>query len=100
MDYYRGLIAIRKQQVEIRNCTAGFRQFIQGPTDLVYGLFMPGRQTVLVYVNADARQQAEVKLPAGTWTVLADAATAGPAGHDERHTTAVIPPLSGLILVK
>ncbi len=100
VDYYRGLVAIRNQYPELRNVEPGYRKFIDGGSELSFGVQMDGEQTVLVLLNADSQAPANFKLPRGEWTVLADAAIADPKGEKLLSDKAVVAPQSGLILVQ
>jgi len=100
VDYYRGLIAIRAQQAELRDCSSGLRKFFSSQDSLAYGFSMQGQQTMLVLINANAQRKAQFKLPTGTWQILADAATAGTTSKGRLTGSADILPLSGLILLQ
>ena len=100
VDYYRGLITIRSIYPELRNVTQGYREFIDGSSELAYGVSMGEDQKVLVLLNADPTSKAKFSLPPGNWTVLADANMAGTESLGNAEGTASVAAQSGLILVQ
>ena len=100
VDYYRGLIRIRSEHEALRNAEPGYRKFFPGSHGLAYGIRMGSNEQLLVLINADLKQEAKFQLPAGEWTILADAESAVPAGKNLISRKTAVPPQSGLLLLK
>lgn len=107
VDYYRGLIALRKRLPGLQDKSAQAARRIlavedAGP-DLVTALVdnrggPDGWETLLLCFNA-AGEARTVTLPAGTWQVLADGQDSFRWQEAEyRAGTAALPPVSALIL--
>ncbi len=100
VDYYRGLITIRSAYPELTNVEKGFRTFIDSKNDLSFGVSMKGDRQILVLLNGDENLTVDYELPAGDWSILADANQADKAGFGMIAKTASVAPQSGMILVQ
>lgn len=100
VDYYRGLISIRRTYSELRNVNPDFRQFLNGSSALSYGILMEGNFKVLVLINGDPTSAAHIELPEGSWTVLADRNQSGLKNLGHVEGAAEVPATSGLLLVQ
>lgn len=100
VDYYRGLITIRRIYPELRNVEAGYRTFINGSNVLSFGVGMGEEQKVMVLLNGDASSKSQFTLPPGSWTVLADANKAGIESLGTLEGTVSVAVQSGLVLVQ
>ncbi len=103
VDYYRGLIAIRKAYAPLRNATRGIRQFLPVKNDRCLAFMISDEKqnpSVVVILNGHLQQSAEVALPEGKWSVLADAKRATPEPLGTVSGKAVVPPQSGQILTR
>ncbi len=100
VDYYRGLIALRRTYSELRNDMPDFRSFIEHENELSFGIIMEGEHTLIVLLNADLKVPAKYKLPTGKWSILADADRSDFGGDRMIEGLATVRPQSGLILVK
>jgi len=100
VDYYRALIAIRLKFPELRNAQIDYRSFIVRKDKLSFGFQMGGDKKVMVLLNANQKSTITYALPEGEWTVLADAASADPAGKGILSKKAKVLPQSGMILTQ
>ncbi len=102
VDYYRGLIDIRKYFPQLRREKGKILKFLSGNHEFALGYTVKGEgETLAVLMNSHPENQAEFDLPSGKWNVLADAETAGirilKTGLSGRT---VLLPGSGMILIK
>jgi len=100
VDYYRGLIAIRSKFADLRNVDLDFRHFIDSEDELSFGFQMSGEKKMMVLLNANTAASVTYALPAGAWTVLADAHSVDPNGKRVLTDRAQVLHRSGLILVQ
>ncbi len=102
VDYYRGLIAVRSAYPALALAPPEASSFLPTRGDLFVAMRTESRgaRPLLVLLNADASPTANLRLPAGSWTVLADAAAASAHGLGRSLRGAVrVGPVSGMILV-
>ena len=105
VDYYRGLISIRKQYGAFRDSGADAVHFLSTrfPFCIAYRLDQPGSKEseILVALNGSADAPCSIALPAGKWAVIADGNKAGiekiQSGLSEE---VIIPPSSGMVLIR
>ena len=98
VDYYRGLIAIRTMHPALRNVDPDFRRFIDHKNTLSFGVMMEAEHKLLVLLNADPKAAVTYTLPAGEWSILANADRSDFVGDMKLEGIATVPPQSGLIL--
>jgi pullulanase len=105
VDYYRGMIAIRRSFPELRGHNAAVLRFLIPDAHVASGFTVAaggGSEDVAVLVNANHEREAVYDLPdEGPWFVLADARQAGvtPLASVTGHRFTV-PPATGLLLVR
>jgi pullulanase/glycogen debranching enzyme len=103
VEYYRGLISIRKNLPELRAAPPGDYRFFEGPHMHACGFALKreGEETYIALVNSSKERDARFELPDGMWSVLADAEG---AGLDVRNKGVVgsvtLPPTSAMFLVR
>ncbi|MCR4437710.1 MAG: alpha-amylase family glycosyl hydrolase [bacterium] len=104
VDYYRGLIALRKAHPSFRRASKDEIHFFNGPLLFSFGYLVDGRwlgdsHDFVVVLNGDPQQEAAMALPEGTWWTVVDHRTAGlePFGPPVRGLVKV-PPTSGMVL--
>lgn len=109
LEYYRGLIAIRKKFDPFRKADIKAIQFINSKEKIspTLGWILPGDATtggkeIIVLVNANQMSSATFTLPSGEWLVLANDKTASPTPIDNTVISGevVLNPISGMILIK
>jgi pullulanase len=109
-DYVRGLIRLRKAHSVLRLRTRAEVErrvrFADSPTDrcIVYvldgdGLDGERAKRVRVYLNGDAKP-VRFSLPAGEWSMLADADRAGIEALETVANHVTLPPHSGVVLMQ
>ena len=107
VEYYRGLIAIRKKFDPFRKADIKSIQFINSKekTNPTLGWILPGDKTtggkeIIVLVNANQISSATFTLPEGEWEILAneEIASTKPIGTTSGEVT--LKPISGMILIK
>lgn len=102
VDYYRGLIAIRSAYPALAAAPREAASFIatRGELFVAEHIAWAGAPGMLVLLNAAASPTGDLRLPAGTWSVLADATAASAHGLGRSLSGAVrVAPVSGMILV-
>ena len=100
LDYYRGLIAIRKTYSALRQASPEEIFFHDNRDSLLvsFEITVPG-QHFLVIVNGNAQKNHRYTLPPGEWLILADAQAVyvnQPKIH--KNLTINVPATSGVIL--
>jgi len=102
VDYYRGLITIRKAYPDLRDATFGVRDFFNGDRELSYGFGMDDQ--MLVLLNGDPEIEAVFELPTGDWDLLANDTQAGLEAlrviQQDKPGSIKVAPQSGMILVR
>jgi pullulanase/glycogen debranching enzyme len=100
VDYYRGLIALRKNFSAFRRAAYDQVTFLESgdtPFALGYGVTTDGKR-FLVLMNADPQRPAGFAVPAGTWTILVNGQKAGTRPLGSTHTPLTVPPRTGFVL--
>ncbi len=104
VDYYRGLIALRKRHPAFRRSPAEAIDFLHHDAPLALGYLIHKQYSnnsvdLLVLLNADPEQSVTFHLPFGSWNVLVDPDR---AGEETMYTvdadTIVCAPTSGMVL--
>jgi pullulanase/glycogen debranching enzyme len=103
VDYYRGLIAIRRAFPSLARAPRAATTFLETGNELCIAMRIHerGAPALLVILNANPDKPGSITLPRGPWTVLADAESASPdgLGAPVRGLLAV-GPVSGMILAQ
>ncbi|MCX8097172.1 MAG: pullulanase [Spirochaetes bacterium] len=107
LEYYKGLIAIRKKFNPFRKADIKAIKFINAKENIspTLGWILPGDATtggkdIVVLVNANHNSSATFTLPEGEWDVLANEKVAGLKPVGTVSGEVVIQPIAGMILIK
>lgn len=105
IDYYRGLIGIRKMIPELRQFPDEMYRFVSGSHALSCGFVLHSLKInddlVVVFVNVSPKESALFVLPEGMWSVLVDSKKAGLEVLKKGLMGQVdVPVQSGMLLVK
>jgi pullulanase/glycogen debranching enzyme len=104
VEYYRGLLAIRKTYPAFASAPTSAVHFTEtgDPLFLVYEVAPAGApERLLVLLNGNPGRDATITLPEGRWKVLADAVEARPRPAIRSvQSRVIVPPSSGMILVR
>jgi pullulanase len=103
VDYYRGLIALRKAHPEFRKAKRKDIHFIQSDSESAFGFLIDLNQSkenrpVFVLLNSHPEKEAEFVLPEGKWGVLVDQNAAGTVMIKEITRSTAVPSTSGMVL--
>ena len=105
VNYYRGLIALRKKYRAFRATPSESIQFIEARTNFSVGYVLPKAASgdphnLAVLMNANPHEKARFHLPQGHWQKLVDGAKAGiiPFGKPVKRTVTV-PARTALVLI-
>ncbi|MFQ5752111.1 MAG: pullulanase, partial [bacterium] len=104
-DYYKGLIALRKDHSAFRRTPAAEIQFLNATTDFAMGYFLSQKPSgdawnFVVLMNANPDLPAHFTLPAGPWRKVVDEKRAGKTPFGKTWQGSItIPPVSGLVLI-
>jgi pullulanase len=103
VDYYRGLIALRKAHPEFRRAKRKDIRFLQTNTESAFGFLIDLRppkenHPVLVLLNCNPEKETEFALPQGKWGVLANHNTAGTGRIEVASESVSVLPVSGMVL--
>lgn len=106
INYYRGLIALRRKHAALRRTPGDKIRFLKGPAKFALAYLLPGEfsgdsENFLVLLNAQPEGTLVFTLPAGTWRRVVDAQRVGtdPFGPEETRRVSV-PPTSALVLIQ
>ena len=107
VEYYRGLIAIRKNFNAFRKTPTESITFINANEKIspALGWLLPGNvngdsKDIVVLINGNQTSQATFTLPEGEWEVIANDKVAGLKSLGTVSGTVSLNPISGMILVK
>ncbi|MGC8963872.1 MAG: alpha-amylase family glycosyl hydrolase [Brevinematia bacterium] len=107
VEYYRGLIAIRKKFNPFRKADINKITFIESKEKLnpTLGWILPGDNTtggkdIIVIVNGNQVSSATFTLPEGEWEILANDKVAGTTSIGTISGEITVKPISGMILIK
>ena len=105
VDYYRGLIALRKAHPAFRHSRPADFQFLDSENEFAVGFRLRkagsgDRNDFIVLVNGDPDDTVEFKLPDGKWEVVVDGKHAGMMGLRELRGGGSIQlaPSTGMVL--
>jgi pullulanase/glycogen debranching enzyme len=103
VDYYRGLIALRKAHPAFRRSDRNDIRFLDCDTPFAFGYVLKkssSRDTkdLIVLMNANPEQPAEFMIPEGKWHVLVDGRYAGTRSLRMTTGRVVVSPSSGTVL--
>ena len=103
VDYYRGLIALRKAYSEFRRAKRKDIRFLLSGSESDFGFFIDlhlqkENHPILVLLNSDPERETEFALPQGKWGVLVNQDTAGTGMIEEISESTVVLPISGMVL--
>jgi len=102
VDYYRGLISLRKNYEAFRRAEykdVSFKDFKNNPFALEYKLKYKGEEFIIL-LNANPELNLNVNLPEGEWDVLIDENSAGITSLKTVNGQLSINKSSGLVLKK
>ena len=113
-DYYRGLIALRKQYPQFCNAPKDSIEFFKTEDDFFIAYQIkplsntmsmrkktPSSPSFIVLLNGNPKQEAKSKLPRGVWEVLANETSVSPNQSLGNATVmATVRPTSGMILMR
>jgi len=104
-DYYRGLIQVRKHSPALRKCEPHEISFEHYGNPLVITFYISGNESrdlndYYVLLNASGKEEANCKLPEGTWEVIANKDIVSLQSIDIARGTVKIEPQSGMLLRK
>jgi pullulanase len=105
VDYYRGLITLRKTFSAFRRGRPESVRFLRSPSPLVVAYSIASESArdpeFVVALNGDPDSAFPISLPEGKWAVLADETTAGTdklrSGISEN---VIVPKTAGLVLIR
>jgi len=98
VDYYRGLIQLRKTTQELRHSKPEDFTFLSLKNKVSVGYQL--RENIIVLLNGDAVKTMDVKLPTGEWQVLVDEKSVNLNEGILIHGKILVPPTSGVVLKK
>ncbi|NOZ04314.1 MAG: pullulanase, partial [FCB group bacterium] len=98
VDYYRGLIRLRKAFPEFRNSDPEDFTFLKVGNKVAVAYILQNKFAVLL--NGDIRAPLKIKLPKGTWRILVDGKTVNLESNRTVADNIVVPPTSGMVLRK
>ncbi|HIB05763.1 MAG TPA: DUF3459 domain-containing protein, partial [Candidatus Marinimicrobia bacterium] len=97
VDYYQGLISIRKALPELRHARINDFKF-QGLSETALGYVI--KNSVAVYLNGSKAEPVSTELPEGEWKLLANKEQVNPDGIQTMSGMITIPRTSGMVLQK
>lgn len=107
LEYYKGLIAIRKTFDPFRKADIKAIRFIDNKERISpsLGWILPGDKTtggkeIIVLINANQNSSATFTLPEGEWQILADEKIASTKPSGTVSGEVVLKPITGMILIK
>ncbi|MFC1568836.1 alpha-amylase family glycosyl hydrolase [bacterium] len=103
VDYYAGLIAIRRKYPFLRHAQKGKLTFLTTSSNLMVAYRVTGskEKSIMVLLNCHRQDAYAMQLPPGPWDVLADVQHAKPDPIRRLMTdTVTLGPSTGLILIQ
>ena len=97
VDYYQGLISIRKALPELRHARINDFKF-QGLSETALGYVI--KNSVAVYLNGSKAEPVSTELPEGEWKLLANKEQVNPDGIQTMSGMITLPHTSGMVLQK
>lgn len=98
VDYYRGLIALRKTYVEFRRSDPADYHFFEVGDQVAVAYTVADR--FLVALNGDSSRSLRLDIPPGDWTIQVDGSVVTPEGKGTVDKQITVPPTSGIVLRK
>jgi pullulanase/glycogen debranching enzyme len=101
VEYYAGLVALRRANPAFGGAPRSAVAFLETGNDraIAYTLEVPDGGRFLVALNGDPSKRLALELPAGRWTVVANARSVSPTRSlGTRTGRALVAPTSALIL--
>jgi len=98
VDYYKGLIQLRKKYAEFRHSEPKDFKFFDVGKKVAIAYLIKGN--LLVALNGETNQDLEIELPIGIWTVVVDEKMVNLNSTKTVTEQLTIPPSSGMVLVK
>ncbi len=102
VDYYKGLILLRKKYSAFRRANYEDVNFINVKNNqflLQYTIKYENNEFVVV-MNADRKNNVSINLPEGNWGVLVSPKSASAITMDEVCNKLIVPPSSGFVLMR
>ncbi len=102
LNYYRGLIGLRKKYDAFRRANyedINFTEFPENKFALQYAMYYGGNKFVVAF-NANAKKTLKIKLPEGEWGILADGQSVSTSPAKFISGSLLLNPSTGIILIK
>jgi len=96
VEYYRGLISLRKKNREFRYSKPGDFRFLDVGQQVAVGYILKNRFAVIL--NGDPHRSLKISLPIGSWKILVDKESVDPDGKQVVTGTISVPHTSGMVL--
>ncbi len=100
VNYYRGLINLRKQYPSLRYYEPGQREFFAGDQPLSMGILIKDEPQLLVLLNPSAENECQFSLPPGKWRWLVTPKEVLPAPGEIVSSRFSLPSRSGCLLIR
>ncbi|MFQ6606471.1 MAG: pullulanase [Fidelibacterota bacterium] len=97
VDYYRGLISLRKKYPEFRHADPEDYTFFDVSKKVAVAYLLKDR--FIVALNGETKDSLDISLPPGNWKVLVDENEVNLNGHKSLQRQVSIPPTSGIVLL-
>ena len=105
VDYYKGLIEIRKKHKAFRHSSVEALEFIDSLNNkCAFGYLLEGEETgdndFIVLLNGSHSESAAFEIHKGNWHLIADHQSAGTEHlKDIKKSVIIVPPISGILLI-
>jgi len=96
VDYYKGLIALRKQYLEFRHSKPEDFEFMDVGEKVAVAYILKDRFVVIL--NGENKDTLELDIPAGQWNILADEKLVNLENQQLVSNKISVPPSSGIVL--
>jgi len=96
VDYYKGLIELRKQYSEFRHSKPEDFEFIDVGEKVAVAYILKDRFVVIL--NGENEDMLELDIPAGQWNIVADEKLVNLENQQLVENKISVPPLSGIVL--
>jgi len=102
VNYYKGLISLRKKYTAFRRAEYKNIHFIEIPQNpfAIAFYIVHDEEKFLVAINADSQGELKLILPEGNWQIIVNNKKAGVKKLGEVKDEIVVPPISGIVLRK
>ncbi len=98
VNYYKGLIQVRKQYSEFRYSQPGDFNFIDVGEQVALAYILQNK--FIVAMNGDSEQELKIDLPDGEWKVLVDGEKVNWENGATVSDKLIVNPTSGMVLIK